>query len=117
MTKTPIIAGALAAMTLFAPMAQATSVWPLQESAYVHALDWHQFEMTFYGNSSAYVEVIPQGGPVQVHIYDENFNWIESSPVSSSFASVNWNPIWTGTFYVEIENLSGYGQTYQIYSN
>ncbi|PLY07103.1 MAG: hypothetical protein C0622_00230 [Desulfuromonas sp.] len=71
------------------------------------------YEITFRGDELAEVAVLGDGdNDLDLFIYDENGNLIESDEDATDQCYVSWYPAWTGTFKIKIKNLGR-----SVYSN
>jgi hypothetical protein len=71
------------------------------------------YKITFAGGEEARVVVIGDGdNDLDLFVYDENDNLVESDQDGSDKCLVIWTPKWTGEFTVKIKNLGS-----QVYSN
>ena len=76
------------------------------------------YNITFRGNESAEILVVGDGDTdLDLYIYDENGNLIESDTDYSDSCYVEWTPRWTGNFKVKIKNLGSVYNEYVLLTN
>lgn len=74
--------------------------------------------INFRGGQSAYVCVIGDGDTdLDLYVYDENWNLIDSDTDSTDNCVCTFNPRWTGKFYVKVKNLGRISNRYHIVTN
>jgi hypothetical protein len=84
----------------------------------VQARDTDRFNIEFRGSRTAEVGVVGDGDTdLDLYIYDENGNLIESDTDSTDNCFVSWRPRWTGSFRIEIKNLGRVYNDYVLITN
>lgn len=81
-----------------------------------HSTDIYQIE--FRGGRLAEVSVIGDGDTdLDLYVYDEYGNLIDSDTDATDTTYCSWTPAWTGSFRIEIKNLGSVYNNYQISTN
>jgi len=76
------------------------------------------FQIKFIGGEKAQVGVVGDGdADIDLYIYDENDNLIESDADRTSACIAEWTPSWTGTFKVKIKNIGSVRSDYLLVTN
>jgi hypothetical protein len=76
------------------------------------------YHVTFYGGELAEVAVRGDGDTdLDLFIFDEFGNLIASDIRGGDLCLAQWYPGWTGTFRIEVRNLGGVYNRYQIATN
>lgn len=84
----------------------------------VLAYDVDVYHVTFYGGELAEVAVRGDGDTdLDLFIYDEFGNLVASDIDGGDLCLAQWFPGWTGTFRIEVRNLGGVYNRYQIATN
>ena len=87
---------------------------PKSGTTSVLAGDTDVFRITFRGGEWAEVTVVGDGDTdLDLYVYDENGNLVDSDTDDTDVAYCAWIPRWTGTFRVEVKN---WGRVYNRYS-
>jgi len=72
----------------------------------------------FRGGEPAYVVVSGDGDTdLDLYVYDENGNLIDSDTDSTDDCVAAFNPRWTGVFYIKIKNLGRVYNRYVLVTN
>lgn len=88
----------------------------LGEPCLAHSTD--VYHITFDGGYLAQVRVFGDGDTdLDVRVYDENGNLVASDLSYSDNCIVEWRPRWTGVFRIEVENLGGVYNRYDLFTN
>lgn len=86
---------------------------PKSGTTSILAGDTDVFRITFRGGEWAEVTVIGDGDTdLDLHVYDENGNLVDSDTDDTDVAYCSWIPRWTGTFRIEVKN---WGRVYNEY--
>ena len=73
------------------------------------------YRETFYGGEEVCVLVVGDGDTdLDLYIYDENGNLIESDTDILDTCVCTWTPKWTGEFRIEVKNLGNVYNEYTI---
>jgi len=76
------------------------------------------YTITFRGNEEATVAIIGDGDcDLDLYVYDENGNLIEKDTDGTDRCVVQWNPRWTGKFYIKIKNYCSVYADYTLLTN
>ena len=72
---------------------------------------YYQVDRTFYRGNTYVLAATGDSrvSDVDIKVYDENWNVIDSDEDSSNVALVSFTPSWTGVFHVRTINYSGQG--------
>ncbi len=110
-----LMAGVLAAGSLLAPAMASPVGGPKYKTERVAAHRTDVFTVTFRGGEGASVVVSGDGDTdLDLYIYDENGNLIGSDTDASDDCVVRFHPRWTGVFRIEVRNLGGVYNQYEI---
>ena len=91
---------------------------PKSGTTSVSAYDTDVFRITFRGGVRAEVTVVGDGDTdLDLHVYDENGNLIDSDTDVTDIAYCSWTPRWTGTFRIEVKNWGRVYNEYRITTN
>ena len=91
---------------------------PKSGTTSVLAGDTDVFRITFRGGEWAEVTVVGDGDTdLDLHVYDENGNLVDSDTDVTDVAYCGWIPRWTGTFRVEVKNWGRVYNRYRITTN
>ena len=119
-SKVTMIAAAALLLLGSAMLAKASAVGGPQSNldTCVLAYGTDVYHVTFYGGELAEVAVRGDGDTdLDLFIFDEFGNLIASDIDSGDLCLVQWYPGWTGTFRIEVRNLGGVYNRYQIATN
>ncbi len=76
------------------------------------------YKIRFRGGEPAIVSVTGDGGTdLDLRIYDEGGNLICSQPDNSDRCYCRWQPLWTGTFRIQITNHGSVSNNYTLRTN
>lgn len=74
--------------------------------------------VTFRGGERAEIALVGDGDcDLDLYVYDENDNLIDSDTDSLDRCLVSFTPRWTGKFYIKVKNLSSVYADYILVSN
>ena len=91
---------------------------PKRSSTYVLANSTDVFTIRFRGDQLAEVFVSGDGDTdLDLYVYDENNNLIESDVDYTDQCYVSWTPAWTGPFKVKVVNRGRVRNYYTIWTN
>lgn len=84
----------------------------------VKANDYDVYKLVFYGGEDAEVFVSGDGDTdLDLFIYDNNGNLIDSDTDYTDDCYASWHPIWTGTFLIKIVNHGNVYNNYTMWTN
>jgi len=87
-----------------------------QDAVNAHSTDY--YNITFRGDEFAECVVVGDGDTdLDVYVYDENGNLIDSDIDYSDQCYLSWNPRWTGNFRIKIVNRGNVYNKYVIATN
>jgi hypothetical protein len=76
------------------------------------------YEFTFEGNEIVQIGVVGNGDTdLDLYVYDENDNLIETDLDGSDLCYAEWTPSWTGKFTIKIKNLGDVYNDYFLITN
>lgn len=84
----------------------------------VQAFDTDVYAMQFAGGRTARIVVDGDGDTdLDLFVYDEFGNLIDSDTDGTDYCVASWTPAWTGTFRIEIRNFGDVYNQYRIQTN
>jgi hypothetical protein len=110
---------ALTALVSTAQPAHAAGVpgGPLTRYGVVSAHSSIAYDIYFRGNELAEVVAMADGDDVDLYVYDENGNLIDSDTLRDDMPICSWTPRWTGKFRIVVKNCEGYAVPFAIVTN
>lgn len=89
---------------------------PSETHECVLAGDTDVYSVRFYGGEAASVLVVGDGDTdLDLYVYDENGNLIDSDTDSTDVCVASWTPKWTGYFRIKIRNWGNVRNYYTMY--
>ena len=119
-SKVTMVAAATLLLLGSAMLANASAVGGPQSNlnTAVSAYGMDVYHVTFYGGELAEVAVAGDGDTdLDLFIFDEFGNLVASDINGGDLCLAQWYPAWTGTFRIEVRNLGGVYNRYQIATN
>ena len=76
------------------------------------------YNVKFYAGQTAEVVIVGDGDTdLDLYVYDENGNLIDSDTDLTDVCVCTWEPSWTGVFRIEVVNLGNVYNLYDIETN
>lgn len=116
--KSKLVAGAMAVSAALASQAALAGAGGLRAAEVVRGNHTDIYNMTFTGGSTAVVAISGDGdSDLDLYVYDQNGNLICRATGRGDDEACRWTPRWTGRFRVEVRNLGGISNRYQLATN
>ena len=109
-----VFASSVSASEVTVENAAISSISETEECVLAHSTD--TYSITARGGEEKLVMVIGDGDTdLDLYVYDENGNLIDSDTDSSDTMVCSWTPKWTGKFTIKIKNLGSVRNYYTMW--
>lgn len=116
--KSRLVAGAVAVSAALASQAALAGAGGLRANDVVRGNHTDIYNMTFTGGSTAVVAISgDRDTDLDLYVYDQYGNLICRATGRGDAEACRWTPRWTGRFRIEVRNLGGIANRYQLATN